>query len=244
LRVMKRYHLVADPDGPRPIGQVLCGAFAGPGSRAMAASSTEPTCLPFAGWGVFRYVNGDWRVIPGGRHPIILSLGISKSGDRIVEKATIRYPGETICLASGVRARAWHWNGSRLVAGPWKVISTGPKTVHLFYIRSPSHNIWCDIGDEDRAYCVSKNLPHSATLTLTGTLTICNGPSCVANHRLFGSGTPVLAYGHQDVQGGYRCKSEEIGMTCTVISGVGKGKGFLINRAGVKQVGPLTEKAD
>ena len=50
LQAMNRYHLVADPLSRQPIGQVLCGAFAGPGSRAMAASSTEPTCLPFAGW--------------------------------------------------------------------------------------------------------------------------------------------------------------------------------------------------
>jgi hypothetical protein len=239
--VMTRYHLVAEPTSRRPIGQVLCGAFAGPGSRAMAASSTEPTCLPFAGWGVFRYSSGGWRLIPGGRHPNILNLGIARSGNNIVEKATIRYPGETICLASGVRARVWHWNGSRLVAGPWKVTSTGPKTVHLDGFLSPDRKVWCRIfrdTSEDEAWCVTMNPEHSGTVKRNGDVAICSGPGpgdCTQN---WDKRAPVLRYGQQSELYGYRCMSERKGITCTVIAGAGKSKGFLINSSGVTRVGP------
>jgi len=119
--VMNRYYLIADPSLPRPVANVICGAFAGPGSRGMAASSVHGVCLPFLGWGAFRYVGGSWKLMPGGRHSTG-SVGIKKVGNTIVEKEVIRHAGETICLASGLKSRAWHWSGSKLVAGPWKVI--------------------------------------------------------------------------------------------------------------------------
>ena len=121
IKVMRRFHLLSDAKLPRPVGQVICGAFAGPGSRGMAASAADGVCLPYAGWGAFRYLNGSWRLIPGGRHDVLLTLGIAKSGNDIVEKLPVRRRGETNCTASGVRTRSWHWNGSRLVAGPWRV---------------------------------------------------------------------------------------------------------------------------
>jgi hypothetical protein len=118
---MRRFHLLSNPQLPRPVGQVICGAFAGAGSRGMAASAADSVCLPYAGWGAFRYLNGSWRLIPGGRHDVFLTLGIAKSGDDIVEMLPVRRPGETTCTASGLRTRTWHWNGSRLVPGRWRV---------------------------------------------------------------------------------------------------------------------------
>ena len=122
ITVMRRFHLLADPQLPRPVSQVICGAFAGPGSRGMAASAADGVCLPYAGWGAFRYLNGFWQLIPGGRHDALLTLGIAKSGNDIVEKFPVRHRGETNCTATGVRTRTWHWNGSRLVPGRWRVI--------------------------------------------------------------------------------------------------------------------------
>jgi hypothetical protein len=122
IAAMRRFHVLSDPQLPRPVGQVICGAFAGPGSRGMAASAADGVCLPYAGWAAFRYLNGAWQLIPGGRHDVFLALGIAKSGNDIVEKFPVRRPGETNCTASGVRARTWHWNGSRLVPGRWRVI--------------------------------------------------------------------------------------------------------------------------
>ncbi len=55
----------------------------------------------------------------------------------------------------------------------------------------------------------------------------------------FGSGDPVLVYGGVNERGGYRCKSELIGITCTVmVAGQkGFGKGFRISRSGIVRVG-------
>jgi hypothetical protein len=120
IPVMRRFHMLPDSQLPRPVGQVICGAFAGPGSHGMAASAADGVCLPYAAWGAFRHLHGSWQLIPGGRHDVFLTLGIAKSGKDIVEKFPVRRPGETNCTASGVRTRSWHWNGSRLIPGPWR----------------------------------------------------------------------------------------------------------------------------
>src|SRR5438046_21747 len=69
LQVMTRYHLVyKDPNLTKPILKPLCGAFAGPGSHAMAVTRVNGVCIPFNGWFVFVYTNGDWQRVPGGDH--------------------------------------------------------------------------------------------------------------------------------------------------------------------------------
>jgi hypothetical protein len=239
VEVATRLHVGVDPIlGKTPISQVLCGPFLGPGSQGMVASVAVPTgCGGSLEWAVFRFTSGNWQVVMVRKNGAFLS----PVGSNIREKVGAPRSGDPHCSPSAWKSRIWHWNGSRFVASPWKVTSSsksGPKTVHLFYVRSPSHNLWCDVGDEGKAYCVSKDLPHSATLALDGTLRICNGRRCVANNNLFKAGTPVLAYGQRDEQGGYRCKSEQSGISCTVIlAGKGYAKGFLINGAGVRRVG-------
>jgi hypothetical protein len=223
-----------------PVRQVLCGPFTGPNSQAMAIAIAAATCWGIQQWAVFRFAGGAWQLVLDRYEFVFLPL-VRVRGDIRITSPVFR-PGDPRCVPSGGKhARVWHWNGRRFVAGPWKQVTppkSGPKTVHLYNIRSPSHNLYCDVGDEDNAYCVSKNLPHSVTLTRNGTLRICNGPRCVGNNKLFGSGIPVLPYGQQDVQGAYRCKSARNGITCTEIP-VGKGyrKGFLINASGVTKVG-------
>ena len=71
----------------------------------------------------------------------------------------------------------------------------------------------------------------SATLKLDGSLRIC---SSACGGGTWGDGSPVLAYGQVNEQGGFRCKSELAGITCTVILAGQKsvGKGFRINRSG------------
>ena len=51
------------------------------------------------------------------------------------------------------------------------------------------------------------------------------------------SAAPVLRYGQNDALYGFSCASKQQGITCTVIAGAGKGKGFLINTSGVTKVG-------
>ena len=152
--------------------------------------------------GVFRYTSGGWQLIPGGLHPNILNLGIARSGNSIVEKATIRYPGETICLASGVRARVWHWNGSRLVAGPWKVITTGPKTVRLTIFVTSDRKVGCSVSDT--VWCAT-NPPgphvHFAELQRNGMVRICDATPadiCLQNAITHG---PVFALASERASG-------------------------------------------
>jgi hypothetical protein len=231
LQVMTRYQLLYDPTRANPVGSVLCGAFLGPDSEGMAVSSSSGTCLPFNGWSVFRYVDGDWRPIPDGNHGTGFFLGISRSGNDIVETFTIRHRGETMCTASGVRARHWHWDGAKLASGPWKVLKpghapAGPNAYYTFF--SPSHNILCSIERTYQVFCQSVKPPREAVLDADGSLVRRNG--------LFmnTSGTfPVLAYGHQHTFLGFRCRSAMNGVTCVVIS---SGKGFRIAKAGVARV--------
>lgn len=238
---MAREQLLSDPQlGLRAVGQVFCGAFAGPGSRGMAVSAAHGVCMPYAGWGAFRYVNGDWKLIPGGSHPGILDLGIARTGNDILEKKPIRYPGETVCTASGRKERAWHWNGSRLVAGPWKVTSTGPTVVQHVSFLSPDRKVGCSATGG--VWCMTipyANGAHLASMTRAGSVTICNvTPADICAQNIpTRRGAPVLLRGQRNELGGIRCTGESRGLTCVVMAGAGKGKGFLINAAGVTKVG-------
>ena len=251
---MAREHLLANPQlGLRAVGQLFCGPFAGPGSRGMAASAAHGVCMPFAGWGAFRYVNGDWELIPGGYHPGILRAGIARSGNDIVEKATIRYPGETVCTASGLKKRVWHWNGSRLVAGPWQQLkppktSPPPPRQTDGYFKTPSGNIVCyhSPGPVDRPVpfigCGIKSGLKPAPprrpcseggyagdrviMTATGRVTV---PACAGDPgALVGAPTArVLGYGKTWSGDGISCRSTFAGLTCRNRSG----HGFFLSRA-------------
>ncbi len=106
---------------------------------------------------------------------------------------------------------------------------------------APSHNLWCNVGDEDIFHCSSGNRPHSVSLSPTGVVTVCD--PCAVNAKLFDTGSPVagspvLEYGSTNEIGRYRCISRAEGITCTVfLPGKGHGNGFLINAAGVQRIG-------
>jgi hypothetical protein len=115
-----------------------------------------------------------------------------------------------------------------------------PPTSASFY--SPSRNISCEMND-GRAhvgsvvYCQSLAHPHSVKLGLDGRLKICRGGTLTTTRCLGDAGehTPVLGYGKQITLRHFRCRSEEAGVSCTVIK---TGKGFRIDRAGVRAIGP------
>jgi hypothetical protein len=87
--------------------------------------------------------------------------------------------------------------------------------------------------------CQSRVPPQVAMLYPSGRVTICRNPANgenVCNLGDRGEGPiEVLPYGRQITVGRFRCQSLQIGIKCTVIK---SGKGFLINRDGVKRVGP------
>ena len=227
---------------PNPIAGVLCGAFTGPGSQAMVVTFAQGTCWPNSGWAVFRFTGGAWRLVPNGYHGGFVAA-LSAVGLDIRERVPVRRQSDGPCNPTGgTKTRIWHWNGSRLVAGPWKQVTKGEPERRGFY--SPSRNIGCGMFD-DSSYryvnCQSRIPPQNVTMDANGRVTICRDPTPnnVTNECNIGDPgegvIPVLAYGRQITVGRFRCLSLEIGVRCTVIQ---SGKGFLINRDGVSRVGP------
>jgi hypothetical protein len=114
-----------------------------------------------------------------------------------------------------------------------KANSSAGTTVHLYSFVSPSRNIVCNLGDEENAWCATVKPPRSVLLHPNGSISVRNGREGADSSGL--ATVPVLAYGQQDVYAGYRCRSAQVGVTCTNIK---SRRGFLISRSGVKRVGP------
>jgi hypothetical protein len=244
LRVGKPYFW--DEFRPRPIGQVLCGPFAGPGSTAMAVTFTAPTCWPLQGWVVFRLGEDGWRPALVQRGAFVFEL--VAAGGEIREIAPAFRAGDSRCTPSGgKRARVWRWNGTRLAAGAWRQTEAGkPQGVmRQPEFKSPSGNIACGIGASDAVYCRTWEPPQSVTMTFDGKISICTGSRrctgpCGPRNRPIGC-TPdtsvVLAYGRRNEHTGVRCDSAESGITCTLLRNPGRGKGFKISREGIVRIG-------
>jgi hypothetical protein len=217
-----------------PIRQVLCGPFAGQGSNAMAVTIGAPTCWPIQNWAVFRFTAGDWQLVLN--QPAYLVPPLVAVGSDIRETTAVHRAGNSRCFPKGgTHARTWHWDGTRLVAGPWTQVTKGEAITRTFY--TPSRNIWCSLGDSSDflgVTCVSGRAPQSVKMGAAGRLKICHGRRCLGC-GCAPEGVPTLAYGRQITVGRFRCLSRRSGVRCTVIS---LGKGFLINRDGVKRVGP------
>jgi hypothetical protein len=116
--------------------------------------------------------------------------------------------------------------------------ASGHPPLHVFQIRSPTHNLYCDVGDEDQVHCLSRKKPQSAVLSYNGKVTRCSGKRCVANQRLFTAPIPVLRYGQKDVQGPYTCTSQMSGMKCVLTKGPGRGNGFQISSTAIRRIRP------
>lgn len=236
-QIVRELHLAEPGSTLAPVTQVLCGAFLGPGVEAMVASVSIPSCGRTIDWLVFRYQDGGWRRVFESHN----GADLAAVGSDIKETQNVLRPSDAHCFPTGgTRSRVWHWNGSRFTSTSWKYSKPAAqrraKPSKLFYFETPSHNIWCSSGDEGMAYCVSNVPRRSAELKLDGTLTIC---SSRCGGVKFGAGDPVLAYGGVNDQGGFRCKSELVGITCTVVLAgqKGLGKGFRISRSGIVRVG-------
>jgi hypothetical protein len=218
---------------PNPVRQLLCGSFTGPSSEAMAITIGAPTCWPVQHWAVLSFMGGAWRLVL--EQPAYLIPPLAAVGSGIRETTAVHRPGDSRCNPSGgTRARVWHWNGTRLTAGPWKQVTPATRTRGAAF-RSPSGGIECGMGDDGRTglvECWTFRPPQKATLNPGGRLTICRGSAARCKLANIGEG-PTLAYGRQTTVGRFRCLSLRSGMRCTVIR---SGKGFLINRDGVHRV--------
>ena len=124
---------------------------------------------------------------------------------------------------------------------PVEAVDPGTADVGEFY--SPSGNIACGMFDGKlgrEVVCQSRVPPQKVTMDHTGRVTICRDPtpSNTSNECSIGDPgegkIPILAYGRHITVGRFRCDSLVTGVRCVVTA---TGKGFLINRDGVKRVG-------
>lgn len=248
--IVKRLRLGYADYLPKPVYEVICGAFMGRGSQTMVALlASGGASNPFGGWAVFRLVGGTWQLVTertgGGR--------ITAAGADIRETVWVMREGDSRCCPSGgSKARLWHWNGTRFIASAWKQVTpattTAPAgTVKFGYFKTPSANIVClhSGGPVDRPVAVVvcgiksglKPAPprHTCTeggyagdrvyLNETGRTVV---PPCAGDPGAL-VGEPqarVLGYGESWTGGGLRCTSAMAGLTCRNKSG----HGFFLSR--------------
>jgi hypothetical protein len=222
-----------------PVKQALCGPFTGPGSNAMALTLNAPTCWSPQGWAVFTFAGGDWQLVLDQPLQFLAGPLVANGGD-IRETQPVARAGDPRCIPSGgTRARVWHWDGTRLVAGPFKQVTPGvvrPKQAVVFG-RSPLR-VSCEMRDDGSdsgsyVYCW-------VGLGRSGTPHVRMGPSgridkVVRQALPTGLGGPTLPYGKHVSTGRFRCESRRSGLRCTVAR---TGKGFVFNNSGAKRVGP------
>ena len=108
---------------------------------------------------------------------------------------------------------------------------------------APDRRIWCTSWNQtDSINCIftQGSAEHSGWLRLDGKVDLCRvevrslRDACAVNGA---PGTdPTLKVGQRVERDGFRCVSAADGITCTVLAGAGKGKGFRINAVEVVQV--------
>jgi hypothetical protein len=240
--------LVEPATGRTPIIHVICGPFVGPGSEGMAGMVAVPTgCGVSIGWAVFRFQGGAWQIAMEQHNG---ALRLQAVGSDIRETQGYPRPSDAYCHPSRMRARIWHWNGTRLVASAWKVTSVAAAAAGAFkagYFKTPSGNIVCyhspgprDLPQAFLGCGIKSGLnpapPHRTCqeggyagdrveLFATGRVRV---PSCAGDPGAL-VGLPeasVLGYGQSWKGGGLRCASTFKGLTCRNKSG----HGFFLSR--------------
>jgi hypothetical protein len=222
----------------KPVAQVLCGPFTGPGSKAMAVTILAPTCAPIQNWAVFSFRGGAWRLVL--KRSEFVMPPLVAAGSDIRETVPVYRTGDNRCNPTGgTKTVTWHWNGSRFTATnskqPQQLVTflSADRKVWCIFSNLPQPNVSC--GGPPPTAQTPPPQAHAATLTRSGALTICNASVCFQN---WDASVPVLRIGQTSELYDLRCRSATNGITCTVTAGARKGKGFRINAAGVTRVEP------
>ena len=124
-RLVEAEHLGNAGYMPQPVAQVLCGPFLGAGSRGMVVSLAIPSCGGSTGWVLYRHAAAGWQKVyehNGG-------ASLAREGTRLRDWQGVLSGSDPHCLPSSYRSRLWHWNGRRMIHGPWH--KSGPPPVPL-----------------------------------------------------------------------------------------------------------------
>lgn len=249
--------LVGDPGIDHPVS-VVCGAFLGPGSQAMVVTFNRGTCLPNFGWAVFRDADGTWKLLdPPGDVQHVVYPPLRAVGNDIREEWNVFRSGDAMCFPTGgSRVRLWHWDGTRLVAGPSRQgqpPSGRPRpSVRIGAFVTPSRNIVCQhitgaaTRPKSSVYCGIKSGlkprprprpchgdgdPVHDRVGLFGRgrafAPVCAGDAGPFSVLHSGQHVSVLRYGKRWRGGGLTCRSAFKGLTCRNRGG----HGFFLSRA-------------
>jgi len=233
------------------VWKVLCGAFAGAGSKTMVVSINGDSNSGMLYWAVFRWSGSEWQLLMKQRHAAILTAAESD----IRETWSIyRSDDPRCCPSGGTKARIWQWNGSSFTASAWKQATPGTSSaptggaIKYGFFKTPSGNIECDYvyGGSAQAFVrcgIRSGLKPPIPRPAAG----CGVDSEYVGNRVFlgatgrtqeepcagdagpfarGPSVKVLGYGKSWSGGGLRCASALTGLTCRNKSG----HGFFLSR--------------
>jgi hypothetical protein len=222
-----------------PIVQALCSPFTGPGSNAMAITLNAPTCWSPQGWLVYTLAGDDWQLVLEQPYRFLVGPLVAVGSD-IRETEPVVREGDPRCNPSGgTRARLWHWDGTRLIAGPFQSVAPGvvePEQTVVFG-RSPLR-VSCELYDDHTTtgsyvYCwVGLGRPGMPHVRMGPDGRLDRGRKQTLPTGLGGH---TLPYGKRVTAGRFRCTSQRSGLRCIVIR---TGKGFVFDNHGATRVGP------
>jgi hypothetical protein len=114
-------------------------------------------------------------------------------------------------------------------------------TLHLATFLSPDRKVGCAVNPfPDQVWCLTippGDNSHFASVTRRGAVRICDvGPADICAQNAV-TDAPVLRQGQRTELRGIRCTGERRGVTCVVVSGPGRGKGFSLSAAGGRRIG-------
>lgn len=211
---------VANPDFPSEVIGGVCGAFLGPGSRAMGVVLRAQQCAPNRIWTVLGFTDGAWHHVTGpwDRGPRI--DGLKTAGDDIREEQPVFRKADDGCVPTGgSRARLWHWDGTRLKAGAFHRAQRPDPRPRAF--RAFGGALACSMRDDHHARRVlCGGRPFGVRLNDVGGVDRCR---CKRPHA-----TRTLRPGHGRIVGLFACDATTATLSCLFANG----RGFALTAAG------------